>query len=317
MPHQTRKMINRHSKKLLLEFADENGLEVNSKMSKRAIVDMVFKNKEVRSKLGIKDKRKLTENQKKNLMGFREKKKIKNEEVIKQKAQLDADKLKHEDTIQKPARSESQVEKLKQQTSVNKKEDETREKELLASTSKIADVVEQKLKGDLTEDNKQRVMIAEHKSINQRDIRFGEGGEGSGFDMNRLMTDGKLDPKKVKMVKEELLKRDPTSPLLQTILMLEGLQGKSKSKPKGDEPEKKKIAQIEQQINQAVGQNVANGDGELTEKEIEQINELVADIGEEVERREENLIADCAYYTDLFGHREHRERRGFIFVTTD
>lgn len=293
MPKQTRKMINRHSKNSLLEFADEHGLEVNNKMGKSSIVDMIFKNKDVRDKLTMKEKRPLTENQKKNLMGFRKAKDFKNENLIKQKAQQNSDALKHEDVILKPVESESQVDKLKHQTSVNKQEDEVREKELLVSTSKLADDVEQKIKGDLTEDNKERIKIAEHKSQNERDIRFGEGGEGSSFDMNRLMTGGKLDPKKVKMVKEELLKRNPTSPLLQTILMLEGLHGMKKTKVDLSQSTQE-IARIERQINQELGgKPILDGDGIITNEELQQVNEALIDEDIEVERRVGDLLAQA------------------------
>lgn len=66
----TRKTINRHNKKDLLKFARDNGLKVKTTMTKKILVDMIFRNKALRDKVPLKEKRKLTEKQKANLKKF-------------------------------------------------------------------------------------------------------------------------------------------------------------------------------------------------------------------------------------------------------
>ena len=76
----TRKIINRHSKKYLIDFAKSNGLKVNKSTSKKIVVDLLFKNKSLRNKIPVKEKRKLSDKQRKNLERFRFKK-TQNKEV--------------------------------------------------------------------------------------------------------------------------------------------------------------------------------------------------------------------------------------------
>lgn len=74
MVKHTRKTIARNSKKDLLKFARDNGLDVKTSMSKKIIVDIIFKNKSVRALVPEKEKRKLSEKQRANLERFRFKK---------------------------------------------------------------------------------------------------------------------------------------------------------------------------------------------------------------------------------------------------
>ena len=59
----TKKEMKRNSKSQLLKIAKEGGLQVSKKMSKAMIVDMLFKNKDLRSKMIAPAKRKPTEKQ--------------------------------------------------------------------------------------------------------------------------------------------------------------------------------------------------------------------------------------------------------------
>ena len=247
----TKKVIKRHLKKDLLKIAKDNGLDVNKKMTKNVIVDKIFKNKSVRSKVPLKEKRPLSEKQKANLARFRKGSDYKHEEKIKPDAQYIAEIAKIEDVMPeqnhvdedlkkdigtgKGQRTETQVQELKKFVDENKKDRSAEANVLTASVNKTSDLFDSEVKGTLTRRTKRRLHMSEIKAKHQADKRFGQDGvvpEPQGVTIAGLEnTPIEQLIKQVKVMKQEAKRPEnqdkPPNPLL---MIIEGLL-RQKKKP--------------------------------------------------------------------------------------
>ena len=225
----TKKEINRMKKADLIKLITAKGLPCNKKMSKANLVACVFKHKELRRDFVIPAKRKLSEKQMANLQKFKiggkAHKDYKNEKLIKPKSTYIADLGTLEDNHVLEQKSESHMSEVKRDNNVLGRLEQVRKKEHTDSTTKLDDIIKQRVEAELRKRNKQRLQISEGNARHRRDVRFGEGSAPPGFDISTLLDkNGNLDPKRVQQVKAQLTKNDPTNPLLNTIIMLELLQ---------------------------------------------------------------------------------------------
>jgi len=231
----TKKEINRIKKKDLIKLLKSEGIEVSKKMSKRELVGKAFKHKKLRMSLDIPPKRKMSEKQKTNLnkykLGGKNQVDFKNEKLIKPKSAYLAELSKIEDVELSAVKSKNQGSKIKSENKTDGKLDSVRTRELFTSTEKVDDEVVQAASAVLRKQTDMRLKIKENKAKNQVDVRFGEGAIVAEFDLSQLKdADGSLSISKIVNVKNQLLKTDPSNPLLNTILLLEQIAHREKTR---------------------------------------------------------------------------------------
>lgn len=236
---QTKKSLKRHGKTALMKFAKENGLEVNKKDTKTALVEKIWKNKGLRDKLEVKGPRPLSEKQKANLAKFRKGSDYKNEEKIKQRAQYVAEIAKIEDVMPqgnrldedlkkaigagKGQRIENQKQKLQGQIKENAKTVVTEGREFLVSSNKTTDLFDQSFKDVQKEKTIQRIKAAEIKAKQDADKRFGQEdvpSSESGENPNTIAALENTDITQLVAKLKDLKRTDPTNPL---VFVIEGM----------------------------------------------------------------------------------------------
>ena len=145
----------------LMKFITSNGLPCNKKMSKKDLVQCVFKHRGMRGSFVIPEKRKLSEKQKANLQRFKiggkHHKDYKKEKVIKPKSTYIADLGEINDKEYLPAHQESHLAEVKRDNRESAKTENVRLRELIDSTSKLDDIIKQRVDAELRKRNNQRL----------------------------------------------------------------------------------------------------------------------------------------------------------------
>jgi hypothetical protein len=251
----TKKEINRYKKNDLLKIAKDNGIEANRKMSKRELVNKVYKNKSLRKSLKAPEKRKLTEKQKANLAKYRIGKDFKNETKVKQPAQYTAEIRKIEDTETigrgQPEEfgekkigegngqfRETQVELLKQNIETNKQSNKIENIEHIVSTHKSPDIVDQAIDESLGKINKRRLKKATMHAKSRKDIRFGQ--DEATPDETRGAVVSELTQLPIPDMVARLKQLKEINPDNKLIVLLEQLIEVKRNRPARKKPEEKK-----------------------------------------------------------------------------
>lgn len=295
----TKKEINRMKKADLIKFITSHNLPCSKKMSKKDLVQCVFKHKGMRSAFVIPAKRKMSEKQMANLnkfkIGGKNHKDFKKEKVIKPKSTYLADLGEINDKEPLPARQMSHIKEVANDNKVSGKLERVRKRELVDSTHKTPDVLDRQILGEHENRNNQRLVMAEGSAKHRRDVRFGEGQAATGFDISILLDkNGKLDPAKIKAVKAQLQQKDPKNPVLQTILMLELMIDHNKKPKKKQKPvdfltgDTDLISAVE-----LAGVNMnadIDPDGILTNEEAQELRELARNPPQDVSQADMDAL---------------------------